>query len=161
MRNLAATLGAVAIPQKAAGIVLLPFILAIFVPSALSARDVNSLARGSCVTTHLARFVHAVRYKDDPRGQVGTHAVFTNRMTMWMADDDRRVASWVPGDKIYICKVLERSPWACDENGECVNLLMLTWTLQIQNVSRHEHRINTRSPGCAENIERCQPGDVM
>lgn len=159
MRHLALTL--IASP-KAVWRLLLPFIVVIFLcPSALTARDVSRLAKGSCVTTHLARFAHAVRYKDDPQGPVGTHAVFTNRMTMRMADDDRRVASWIPGDEIYICKVLERSPWMCDENGECINLLMLTWTVQIQNVSRHEPQINTRAAGCAENIERCRPGDVM
>src|SRR3954466_11070229 len=98
MRHLALTL---TVSPTAVGKLLLPFIVAICLfPSALTARDVNRLAKGACVTTHFARFTYAVRYKDDPKGQWGTHAVFTNRMTMLMADD-HRLTSWIPGDEVY------------------------------------------------------------
>jgi hypothetical protein len=112
------------------------------------------------VTTHLARFTHAERYKGDPQDVAGTHAVFTNGMTMWMADDDGRVASWLPGDKVHMCKVFEPSPWMCGDNGECINLLTMRIIVRVQNITRHDPPIDPRLIACAKNRE-CPPAKAL
>ena len=68
-----------------------------------------------------------------------TEARFSNGMSMWLPqEDEQRLKSWHPGDRIRLCKVGMDSPWACDSDGNCTNLLMITFRIKAQNITRNE-----------------------
>lgn len=115
-------------------------------PSMASARDVMTIPRAACIKTHLDRIVD--RHE----------ALFSNGMSMWLAqEDEERLKSWHPGDRIRLCKVGMDSPWTCDSDGNCTNLLMIIFRIKAQNITRNEcpvtWRANKQAP-CA----RLMPG---
>jgi hypothetical protein len=102
-------------------------------PLMCSARDVMTIPRGTCVDTRLARITHQ------------TNALFTNGMSMWLEGDEERLKSWHTGDHIRLCKVGGDSPWGCDADGNCINLLMIVFRIKAQNLTRHECPVTWRA----------------
>lgn len=111
-------------------------------PSMVSTRDVMTIPRATCIKTHLDRIFDR------------TGALFSNGMSMRLPpEDEERLKSWHPGDRIRLCKVGMDSPWLCDSDGNCTNLLTITFRIKAQNITRNEcpvtWRANKQAP-CAK-----------